>query len=188
MNLLKLSCAAAAAALLATSADASDLIVNGGFETGDLSGWIFNDAGYAMFATTSHAHSGAYGAQITGYSYLPDTLEQDVPTVAGRHYQLTFWRWQDAGLPNGLSLTWNGVTIFDQVDNTDDAGFQKFSYFVPGHGTDPLIFTSYNDPLYTYVDDISVQLVPEPATWTLMIGGLGLTGAMLRRRRSTLAA
>lgn len=30
--------------------------------------------------------------------------------------------------------------------------------------------------------------VPEPATWALMIGGFGLMGAMLRRRRSVLAA
>jgi PEP-CTERM motif-containing protein len=32
-------------------------------------------------------------------------------------------------------------------------------------------------------DDIAVAGVPEPASWALMIGGLGLAGAMLRRRR-----
>ena len=30
--------------------------------------------------------------------------------------------------------------------------------------------------------------VPEPATWLLMIGGMGLAGASLRRRRAALAA
>lgn len=29
--------------------------------------------------------------------------------------------------------------------------------------------------------------VPEPASWALMIGGFGMTGAMLRRRRTTVA-
>jgi hypothetical protein len=30
--------------------------------------------------------------------------------------------------------------------------------------------------------------VPEPASWALMIGGFGLAGAALRRRRSLVAA
>ena len=30
--------------------------------------------------------------------------------------------------------------------------------------------------------------VPEPASWALMIGGFGLAGATLRRRRRTLVA
>jgi hypothetical protein len=33
------------------------------------------------------------------------------------------------------------------------------------------------------VDNFAVAAVPEPATWALMIGGFGLMGAVLRRRR-----
>ena len=33
----------------------------------------------------------------------------------------------------------------------------------------------------------SIAVVPEPATWALMIGGFGMAGAMLRRRRSATA-
>ena len=31
---------------------------------------------------------------------------------------------------------------------------------------------------------VGVSAVPEPAAWTLMIGGLGLAGAAFRRRRA----
>ncbi len=40
-------------------------------------------------------------------------------------------------------------------------------------------------PSFLLVDNFVVQntAVPEPATWALMIGGFGMTGSMLRRRR-----
>jgi len=38
------------------------------------------------------------------------------------------------------------------------------------------------------IDNISVTAVPEPMTWTLMIGGFGLAGAVLRRRRALAVA
>jgi len=33
-----------------------------------------------------------------------------------------------------------------------------------------------------------VASVPEPASWALMIGGFGMVGATMRRRRQTMAA
>ena len=49
----------------------------------------------------------------------------------------------------------------------------------------------------TYVDDFgntgvnyafTIAAVPEPASWAFMIGGFGLTGAAMRRRRAMVAA
>lgn len=37
------------------------------------------------------------------------------------------------------------------------------------------------------VDFVGRSAVPEPATWAMMVGGLGIVGATLRRRRTTLA-
>ncbi|THD57392.1 MAG: PEP-CTERM sorting domain-containing protein [Phenylobacterium sp.] len=36
-------------------------------------------------------------------------------------------------------------------------------------------------------DPFNAAAVPEPASWALMIGGLGMAGATLRRRRATAA-
>ena len=38
-----------------------------------------------------------------------------------------------------------------------------------------------------YFDNASLDVVPEPATWAMLLAGFGFTGAALRRRR-TLAA
>jgi hypothetical protein len=40
---------------------------------------------------------------------------------------------------------------------------------------------------YLGLDNVTFGLVPEPASWALMIGGFGLVGAMARRRRSAFA-
>lgn len=42
--------------------------------------------------------------------------------------------------------------------------------------------TSYIDPVF------SIQAVPEPATWAMLVTGFGLAGAMMRRRRPAAVA
>lgn len=179
-----------AAAFLASSASAAELIVNGGFETGDFTGWTATDVSYPVFVSPDIVHSGDFAAKVAGFSYGPDTLEQDVADVAGQSYTLSFWRWMDPALPNGIDVTWNGVSIHSEVDNDAQAGFEQFTATVTGHGLDALVFTSYNDPAFNYFDDVSLrgQGAPEPAAWALMLGGFGLAGASLRRRRAIATA
>ena len=178
---------ALATAFASTGAQAANLVVNGGFETGDFTGWTANPVSYPMYLVTSPVNSGQYAAQIAGYAYGPDTLEQDFTDVAGQSYVLSFSRWQDVATPNGLAVTWNGATVFSETDVLV-SGYQQFSLRVTGTGSDALVFGAYNDPAFTYLDDVSLTAVPEPATWALMIGGLGLAGLALRRRRATTTA
>ncbi|WP_313538141.1 PEPxxWA-CTERM sorting domain-containing protein [Sphingomonas sp.] len=44
-------------------------------------------------------------------------------------------------------------------------------------------FDFYADPGATVAYRIDISAVPEPAHWVLLIGGFGLAGAVLRRRR-----
>ena len=46
----------------------------------------------------------------------------------------------------------------------------------------PTIFTDYYDPRLTYTISAIVTDVPEPASWAMMIAGLGLIGGLSRRR------
>ena len=58
-------------------------------------------------------------------------------------------------------------TDFGDVDDELNSSFGEFSGYVP---------------IFIHTDFIR-GAVPEPGTWALMIGGFGLAGASLRRRR-----
>lgn len=86
-----------------------------------------------------------------------------------------FWRLRDGGGPPiGLEVTWNGSTVFSETAT----GFQPYQHFtasVTGTGSDSLVFKSYNDPSYTYLDDVSLTAgVPEASTWVMLL--LGFAG------------
>ncbi len=62
---------------------------------------------------------------------------------------------------------------------------------------DVYIYDESVDTVSAYVSDFgntginyafTIGAVPEPASWAMMIGGFGLTGAAMRRRRATVAA
>lgn len=54
---------------------------------------------------------------------------------------------------------------------------------------DPALPSEVRDTLiHTMTPGATSLSVPEPATWALMIGGFGLSGAALRRRRAAMAA
>jgi hypothetical protein len=70
-------------------------------------------------------------------------------------------------------------------DNTEDPS-GLFSVTEQFHLT-KLSNTALTNTMHATID-LGTNPVPEPATWALMILGFGSTGAMLRRRRMSLAA
>jgi hypothetical protein len=86
----------------------------------------------------------------------------------------------DSGGPQFLngklaSVTSYGLTFgadFGDIDDALNSSFGEFSGYVP---------------IYAHEDWLK-SVVPEPATWAMMIAGVGLVGTMMRRRRTAVAA
>lgn len=96
----------------------------------------------------------------------------------------------DAGLTLLASQSVNGSSTEETlVFNTANVSRVEFT-FDGADGTNPYPDDTREVAWYV-VRDISYKLgvggVPEPATWALMIGGFGMAGGMLRRRRAMAA-
>jgi hypothetical protein len=185
-------CTALGLLLCGVSTSRADLIVNGGFETGDFSGWTVN-AG-ATFVTTggyggvSAAHGGRYYAAMGNVGGLGTiTQSQTIATTAGQQYDLNYWLSSDGDVPNEFKVAWDGVTLYDST-NIPRMGWTNFDFTVTGTGSDTLTFYERNDPGYLGLDDVTLNPlaanpVPEPASCTLLgIGAVGLFGYAWRRR------
>src|ERR1051325_5706882 len=122
MRRLKMRCTqvnVALAAGLAGSATAVGQINNGGFETGNLSGWSVTSALPPPVVVSGGAHSGTYSAQLgtlSGSEPLGDAAMYQTFTVTGTGQALTFWYktsttdsisydWQDAYIQNSAGTS-----------------------------------------------------------------------------------
>lgn len=119
----------------------------------------------------------------------------------GKVYTLTF-DWAAGQLINRhgatteqLQVTFGGQTQTTNILSVPDAGFSGWNTvtmnFTAGAASQTLTFLSLGTPdglpPMAALDGVSLT-VPEPATWAMMLIGFGGLGAMIRRRRSTLAA
>jgi hypothetical protein len=182
------ACAFAMLALASTGANAAtNLIVNGSFETGDFTGWTPAANSYPIYIVTGPVEAGVYAAQIAGFQRDPNTLSQTITTTtAGQSYELSFWRYQaDGAPPIGLTVTWDGVTVLSET-NPGAQPYQNFTADVVGTGLDTLVFTSYNDPSFTYLDNVSLTALatptPEAGKGVLALAMLVVAGALVRAR------
>lgn len=181
------------------TASAAELVTNGGFETGDFTGWVA-DAGFnhvvVPSSTPNFTPFGTYYL-ITGCHPNFCNTSQTIVTVAGAHYQFSFEYGTDgvtaAGPASQFIATFDGVTVFDRVNDTlrTAPGFSHQSFSVTATGVSTVIqFLAENTPGFFALDNVSVTPaaagVPEPGALSLMLAGLaGLAGFGLSKRPST---
>ena len=152
----------------------TNLVANGAFEAGNLTGWTLggNDGlflgGPQIFITTN-AQSGQFAADM-GSVGSDGTLSQNILTTAGQSYTVQFWLANASGGPNDFTAKWNGQTLL-ALTNAAAQGYTEYTYnVVATAGISNLEFDARQDPSDWRLDSISVTAVgsqpsaPPPST------------------------
>ena len=142
------------------------LVQNGGFETGDFTGWTLNNDSYSMVVTAEPGispHSGSYFAALGAEGSL-GSLFQTLQTVANQSYLLSLWLKspnQPGNTPNEFSVSWNGNTLFDQQNIPSTSGWTNLQFIVTAAGSSTVLqFGEQDDPDWLGLDDVSVKPIP----------------------------
>lgn len=188
-------------------AQAGELVLNGGFETGDFTSWttalaskgsglLVND-----LSPNTGGQSAVFGAIVPGDF---DSISQSFDDVNGQ--TLFFSLFLKGDLPaviilferQGLrsadpvfdpigdfQVFWDGDLVLDsQGSQTGPFDYTQSLFQETASGHDTITFSGYNVPGQYFLDDVSVlspeSATPEPATWALF--GLGLAAFVAVRR------
>lgn len=206
MRLSKHFFAGAALALLASTGWAAgpNLIINGGFESSSfngsfttyaagssaLTGWTIGQDSVDLVNNYWQPASGSFSLDLSGNN--DGTISQSFATAIGQKYVVSF---DMAANPDDMNdpikymqvgLSQQGLYTFSAQGHThQNMGWtmQSFS-FVATDVSSTLHFASLQESASgVALDNISVTAVPEPETYAMLLAGLGLMGAITRRRR-----
>jgi choice-of-anchor C domain-containing protein len=200
---MKALAALAVFAALSPVAHASvELINNGGFESpvnafsgnfitlsSGLDGWSIDSGSVDLIRSYWAPASGSYSLDLNGGG--AGAISQSFATQIGHSYTVSF---SMAGNPDGggnksieATVTTPNTYTFDITGATrPDMGWVTHTFsFVATANSSTLSFVG--NPANTYygaaLDNVSVVAVPEPATYGMLLAGLGMVGFLARRRK-----
>jgi hypothetical protein len=146
----------------ALSVTPAQLVSNGGFETGDFTGWTLSGdttAGLSNVITGtpdgttiySGMHAGQFGTDDLAY------LTQTLATAPGGRYNLDFWLSNPTGrTPTEWLVRVGGNTLMD-VQNAPRFNYTHYSFAFTATGSSTALqFGFINSPDWFYLDDVSV--------------------------------
>jgi Protein of unknown function (DUF642) len=209
-GILPLSIAAKPAAAIVAPAStptstSTNLITNGSFENQQLAngswgvfnsidGWNLLEGSQAGIEVQHNAAGTAFdGNQLVELdSYGVSGIFQDLATTVGKKYKLKFAFSPRAGVAeNTLNVKWGGNLVDTLTANGTGLGDTKWNTFtynlVANDATTRLSFdnlTEKSDSLGTYIDNVSLQAVPESTNVAgiAVLGAIGL-GSLCKRKK-----
>lgn len=187
----------------------ADLVVNGSFEAttqspgtwnvyNSLLGWTGLPNIELRNNVAGTAYDGVNFVELDTHGIGYNSAMKQTLTGAAGLYQLSFWysARPNTGLTNDLQFTLDGsspVTLLSGVsNNTSNHIWQNYTALFNFDGSGDLTFYAAGvfDTYGGSLDKISFTTapIPEPETYAMMLAGLGLLGAMTRRRKQKLPA
>ncbi len=188
----------ALAAISAAPGLAANIVVNGDFETGDLTGWTVNaSANYPWQVLDYYPLDGSYSAltACSGMACVDSgdsgvaSLSQDLPTTPGGVYTLTFLE-TNGGAPEDLVVLWDGNVVLDLCPGSNNCGYTPGDQFtvsglVAASDSTALTFLGEDGPGFIRLDDVDVEAsaAPEPAAFFMACAGTLAIAAAVRKTR-----
>jgi len=168
-----------------------------------LSGWT---VGLSSVDVVSNGAYGAIGSgnsidmlgspnPLSGSSNQPGSISQTFATTVGQSYAVSFQLGQNPGYGSkSLYVQINGQEVGSATGyiggNSANAPTITTNFTASSAATTLTFATSANATGLSgpVIANVSVSAVPEPETYAMLLGGIGLIGATLKRRRKSTPA
>lgn len=177
----------------AQQARGANLVTNGNFETGDMTGWTLSGDTNTTGINTSGfpPHGGRYQMSFGAGTDSVFMQSAQIMTTPGVACLFSFWLRNSGSHLNDFSVSWDNGTPLVSLVNADAFEYKQYTFVVTGTGSDNITFRASNPPAYYDLDDVSVECGRSAAAPTLShmpLAGLGVlfvgSGIWLTRKRT----